>query len=138
MSIPRTSLPTELSREELKTSGVYILIGQKESDSRPTIYVDAGELVCNDLELLDKKKAFWSWAIVFTGKSSALSPLHIQYLKSRFIKSILAIDQVYIENNTDQTEVIIDKNDHLDLEDFLTQMLTICPVLGLKALESSA
>jgi hypothetical protein len=79
--IPRPIFPEARSREELKSTGVYILVGPSESAALPKTYIGEGDPVLPRLDQHFKHKDFWTHAIAFTSKDAKANE------KSRMITS---------------------------------------------------
>ena len=134
--IPRTSLPTEISRTELNAPAVYVLVGSSAGGDLPTVYVGAADPVCRDLEQHNAKKDFWAWCIVFASKDNSLNLAHFQYLLSRMLTLAQKAQRANIENFGDLNLPEFSEKELVDLESFLDHILTVCPLFGLYAFES--
>lgn len=135
--IPRASLGAEIDRVELKTLGVYILIGAADHQGRQTLHIGAADPVAGDLAQHAADKSFWSWLIVCAAKDQALTHDHIRYIAARLIQLAGKNDRVTLDNR-DRPEIpLLDASETAYAEAFLAHMLSVYPVLGLRAFESS-
>jgi hypothetical protein len=134
--IPRSSLSTEISRDELNAPGVYVLVGPDDQKCRETIYVGAMDPISKDLEEHSRDKSFWTWAIICSSKHDSLTQAHIEYIKSRLISLAKETGKANLENQEVPELPSVDDVEENYAETFLGHMLSIYPVLGLRAFEN--
>ena len=96
--IPRALLAEAKGREELKRTGVYVLLGPPEESGLPRVYIGEGDPVGPRLESHAAKKDFWTTAIAFTSKDGNLNKAHVQYLESHLISLAAAAKRSVLEN----------------------------------------
>lgn len=80
VAAPRTELDELVLREELRSSGVYILIGNDPRTNSPRAYIGEAEVVEKRLKQ-HKTEEFWVSAIVFVSKDENLTKAHVRYLE---------------------------------------------------------
>jgi len=137
MVIPRASLPTEITRDELNIPGVYVLVGPVDHQGRQTIHIGAADPVSSGLIKHERDKNFWTWTVVCTAKDNALTHDHVRYIAARLVQQAGKNVKVTIDNH-DCTEIpLLDESEAASAETFLEHMLSVYPVLGLKAFECS-
>ena len=133
--IPRSSMPTEIDRVELNAPGIYVLIGPSDQQGRETIYIGAADPISADLAKHLSDKSFWTWTIVCSSKHDSLTQEHIEYIKARLIKLAQEADKATLNNQGIPDLPLLDDVETDYAETFLGHMLSIYPVLGLRAFE---
>jgi len=131
--IPRSSLPEEINRDELNAPGVYILIGPAAQQGKAAIYIGASDPISADLTRHTANKSFWSWTIICSSKHDTLTQTHIEYIKSRLIKLAQETGNATLDNQEPPELPPLDDVEADYAEKFLAHMLSIYPVLGLRA-----
>src|SRR5690606_41528185 len=66
---PRAQYAEVRRRAELSRAGVYVLWGPRESGQLPRVYVGEGDDVQSRRDQHARPKAFWTRAVVVTGKA---------------------------------------------------------------------
>lgn len=137
--VPRASLPAASKRDELKRTGVYVLVGQDpDRSSRSLVYVGEGDSVLNRLikHNSDAKKEFWEQAIVFISKDEYLTKAHIRYLEARFLELAREAKRAGVTNGTGPgAEGLLPESDGVDMEEFLRQARLLLATLGFTFLD---
>ncbi len=133
--IPRDSLPEEIGRAELNAPGVYVLIGPADPQGRGTLYIGAADPISSDLEAHASNKSFWTWTIVCSSKHDSLTQAHIEYIKARLINLAQEAGKATLDNQEAPDLPLLDDVDIDYAETFLGHILSIYPVLGLRAFE---
>lgn len=132
--IPRSSLPDEIGRDELNAPGVYILIGAADEGSQ-SIYIGAANPISQHLEAHDLNKDFWTWTIVCSSKENSLNESHIRYLEARLLQLAQEADKAYLHNQNTPEIPELDEAESTYSESFLGHILSLYPVLGLRAFD---
>ena len=86
---PRSQLDQLSKREEVRRTGVYLLVGPDPDDpSRQLVYVGESDNVLKRLLSHNRKdaKVFWERTVVIVSKVENLTKSHVRYLESRLIK----------------------------------------------------
>lgn len=133
--IPRSTLPTEIERDELNAPGVYILIGPAAEEGKQTIYIGAADPIARDLKEHDLNKNFWSWLIVCSSKKNSLTQTHIRYLEARLLLLAQEAGKADLVNQNTPELPVLDADELVYSESFLGHILSIYPVLGLRAFD---
>ncbi len=133
--IPRSSLSKEINRDELNAPGVYVLIGSADQQGRETVYIGASDPVSANLTRHAADKSFWSWTIVCSSKHDSLTQTHIEYINARLIKLVQETGKATLDNQEPPELPPLDDVETDYAETFLGHMLSIYPVLGLRAFE---
>jgi hypothetical protein len=130
---PRNLWTRVRDRPEFGGAGVYVLVGYGEGDEElPRIYVGEGDGIRERIDQHGDKKAFWTWAVVFTG---ALNKAHVQWLEHRLL--ILAKDagQCVLDNANTPQAPYLSEHELADVDGFLEQVLRILPLVRLSVFE---
>ena len=125
------------NRPEFSKTGVYILVGPSEESSLPTIYVGEGEPVKERLDSHFNEKDFWTWAVFFVSKDESLNKAHAKYLESRLIELATAAKQSKLDNKQKSQLPTLSEAEKENTENFLLDMLSIFPLLGLNVFEKT-
>lgn len=135
---PRALYPKVRVRDEFQQTGVYLLIGPRESGDGDQIYIGEGDPVRPRLEQHYAKKDFWTKAVFFVAGQGQLNKAHVQYLEAQLIKRATAAKRVPLENGNTPTEPTLSEADRADMDVFLDNILGMLPVLGVNAFEQSS
>jgi hypothetical protein len=128
--IPRAIFAESKERDELKRTGVYLLIGPGESSDFPIVYFGEGDPVKPRLEEHAKKKDFWTHAVIFTSKDNSLHKAHIQQLESRLVGLAHSAKRCRIDNGNYPQPPSLTEAIKADAEGFLDDLLLCLPILG--------
>ena len=133
---PRSSYPNARSRPELARPGIYVLVGPSEQAAgRVRIYVGEADMLSKRLDQHVKDKGFWSRAIVFTSKDQNLNKAHVRYLESHLVRRALDAERAEVENSTVPAAPSLSESEAAEMDAFLDEMLSIYPVLDLRAFD---
>ena len=134
---PRSELVTACKRDELKTNGVYILVGRDtaDEDDLPRLYIGQTDDLKKRLFKHDKEKDFWDWGLVFVSTNNGLNRGHITWLEHALIQRAEELRQCRLDNSTSPNEPPLTEFDRADMQVFLGEMLQILPLVGLNSLE---
>jgi hypothetical protein len=116
---------------------VYVLVGGSEDSALPTIYVGEGDPVKDRLTQHQQKKDFWDWAVFFVTKDNSLNKAHVQHLESRLHDLARSAKQCNLENAVAPAPPTLSEAERADVESFLLDILSICPLLGLSVFEKA-
>ncbi|MCT4612072.1 MAG: GIY-YIG nuclease family protein [Clostridia bacterium] len=129
LKVPRNMLSKSKDRDEISTTGIYILIGADESGDS-MVYVGEGENVYNRLSKHDIAKEFWNEAIIFSSKDRNLTKAHVQYLEEKLIKLINEGSTYSIDNNNLGNSISLPESDEAMMGEYLENLKIITPTLG--------
>jgi hypothetical protein len=130
---PRASIAALLARPEVKKTGAYLLIGPDPKDADQTmVYVGEGDNVGLRISIHNKDadKEFWEHVCVITSKDLNLTKAHVRYLESRLIKIIDREGRASLANRSDPDFDLLPESDLADMDDFITRLQVLLPVLG--------
>jgi Domain of unknown function (DUF4357) len=128
---PRSKFSSSRDRDELDSTGVYVLIGPDTESGLERIYVGEGDPAKPRLDSHHASKDFWQTFVLFTSKDRSLNKAHIQYLESRLIAIAKDANRSVLDNNTAPTQPSMSESDKAEAEGFLQEMLLCFPVLGI-------
>ena len=127
--IPRDRIEAALEREEIKTQGVYILIGENDS-GWPELYVGESEDVAHRLRDHNRKKAFWNIAFIFFSKDKNLNKAHVKFLEELLIKEIIDAGRVALENGNQPRKTRLSEADEAEVLMFAENIKLILSSIG--------
>lgn len=128
--IPRVMFAATRDRDELRRTGVYLLVGPSEESSLPMLYVGEGDPVKARLDQHASKKDFWTHAVVFTSKDQNLNKAHVQHLESRLVELAAAAKRTVLDNGNEPQPPSLSEADVAAVEGFLDDLLLCLPILG--------
>ena len=128
--IPRAKLEDAGKRPELKNVGVYFLIGNKDEESKPVVYVGEAEECLLRLKQQNKQKDFWSTAIVVISKTQYFTKTHIKFLESFCYAEAQKAGRYKLENTTISTMPYVSEPMEADLIDNFETLKILVATLG--------
>ena len=131
---PRTELTRLGEREEVRSTGIYVLVGPVEDQT--AVYIGEGDDVWDRLKSHDSNKDFWTWVVVFVSKDDNLTKAHVRWLEARLIQEIRAAKLVQVMNGNGPGGGRLPEADEADMETFLENVRLLLPVLGLNVFTS--
>lgn len=133
----RTNFKQVVGRPEFERTGVYVLVGGSEDSALPMIYVGEGDPVKERLTQHQQKKDFWDWAVFFVTKDNSLNKAHVQHLEARLYDLAKGAKQCNLDNAQTPAPPTLSEAERADVESFLLDVLSICPLLGLAVFEKT-
>ena len=134
---PRASYQRSRSRDELLRPGVYVLIGPAENSAgRERIYVGEADVLSKRLDQHHANKDFWTRAVVFTSKDQNLNKAHVRYLEARLVRLANDAQRAEVENGNAPSQPSLSEAEAAEMDAFLDEMLTLYPVLDIRAFET--
>lgn len=133
---PRTKWAEVEPRNEMKKTGIYILVGYQENDSDlPKIYIGQGGGIKSRIEKHLKNKDFWDWAVCFVSDGKDLNRAHVTWLEYELIKRAKQIKRCHLDNRSEPQEPSLSEAEKADTQGFFNEILQILPLVGLRAFE---
>lgn len=133
----RTIYNEVCTRPEFEKTGVYVLVGTPDDSILPTIYVGEGDTVKDRLNQHHRNKDFWDWSVFFVAKDDSLNKAHVQHLESELMRLAREAKQCKIDNSQEPLPPTLSEADTAFVEDFLQDILSIFPLLGLGVFEKT-
>lgn len=127
--IPRDRLEAALERDEIRTQGVYILIGEG-LHNQPELYIGESEDVSNRLRSHNKNKDFWNTALIFFSKDGNLNKAHVKFLEELLIKEIYEAGRATLENGTQPQKTKLSEADEAEILIFAENIKLILASVG--------
>ncbi|MBN2280255.1 MAG: GIY-YIG nuclease family protein [Candidatus Marinimicrobia bacterium] len=134
--LPRNLIKICTDRPEIQTTGVYMLLNKSaDLSEKGQLYIGEAENIFNRLTQHVKEKDFWNEAIVFISKDDNLNKAHIKYLENRLHDIACSANRYELINNQKPTQSSISESDQAEMEEFLSNILTLVSTLGYNAFE---
>ena len=133
---PRAIFTEVRSRDEFNQTGVYLLLGPRDSGEGEMLYIGEGDPVRPRLESHYANKDFWTRAVFFVAPGH-LNKADIEFLESRLVNLAKAAKRMPLDNSNTPTEPTLSESDYAEMEVFLQNILGILPALGIHAFEKS-
>ncbi|MFN8254931.1 MAG: GIY-YIG nuclease family protein [Bacteroidales bacterium] len=134
--IPRNSIKICSDRPELQTTGVYMLLNKNaDLSEKGQLYIGEAEDIFKRLIQHVKEKDFWNEAIVLISKDENLNKAHIKYLENRLHEIACNANRFELINTQKPTQSSISESDEAEMEEFLSNILTLVSTLGYNAFE---
>lgn len=126
------------AREEVDRTGIYVLTGPDPSQQGATrVYIGSANSVRERIRQSAGKREFWEMAIAVTTSDDDLSKGHSEYLEARLIELTALAGRVALDNFTqpDTSRRRLPEADVANMEQFLTNLRIVFPVIGLDMLK---
>jgi len=133
IAFPRSTFAEVRKRPEMERAGVYVLIGPSESGDLDTVYIGHADPVGIRLSQHYAKKDFWTWAVFFASKDGTLNKADVQHMESRLIALAHEAKRAQLDNQNSPSQPSLTEAEQADAESFLEDMLSIFPLVGLRA-----
>ena len=132
--IPRNRVKDSTDRDDLSSTGVYLLFG-KDEEANDLVYIGEGEEILKRIMQHLPQKDFWHETIVFVSKDENLNKAHIKYLENRLYDLAKAANRYKILNTVTPTRSAISEADQAEMEEYLQNIKLLVNTLGHKVFE---
>jgi hypothetical protein len=132
--IPRINIKDCIDRDDLTSTGVYLLFG-KDDSGKEQVYIGEAESILKRLNQQVSQKDFWNEAIVFISKDENLNKAHVKYLENRLHEIAKFVNRYTIENSIIPTQSSISESDKAEMEEFIEYIKMLVNTLGHKVFE---
>ena len=132
---PQSLFPEKKKEPDFQKPGVYVLVGTSDETGNPKIYIGEGDQVSSRLNEHYAKKDFWTKTVVFTSVDNSLHKSYVKYLESRLIALAHEAKQCEVINEKTTALPALPKNDILNAERFLQEMLRCFTAIGVQLFE---
>lgn len=132
--IPRIKIKECSDRDDLVSTGVYLLFG-KDEDGKDQVYIGEAESILKRLGQHLTQKDFWHETIVFISKDENLNKAHIKYLENRLHEIAKTANRYKIENNITPSQSSISESDIAEMEEFIDNIKMLVNTLGHKVFD---
>lgn len=135
IAAPRTEISELFKRQELDSSGFYLLTGVDPESGDNAIYIGEAENVAKRLKG-HASKDFWNSVTVFVSKDENLTKAHIRYLEGKLIE-LAHESPLTVVINSASSGSKLPESDAAEMDVFLEKSLQLLPVLGVFHFNSS-
>ena len=132
--IPRINIKDCSDRDDLTSTGVYLLFG-KDDDGKDKVYIGEAETILKRLNQQLTQKEFWNEAIVFISKDENLNKAHIKYLENRLHDIAKSTNRYIVDNSVIPTQSSVSESDRAEMEEFIENIKMLVNTLGHKVFE---
>lgn len=132
--IPRIKVKDCSDRNDLTSTGVYLLFG-KDEDGKDQVYIGEAESVLKRLNQHLSQKDFWNEVIVFISKDENLNKAHIKYIENRLHDIAISSNRYKLDNSTIPTQSSISESDRAEMEEYIDNMRMLVNTLGHKVFD---
>lgn len=136
LELARNAWNVYKNRDEFAEAGVYILIGY-EGDDLPIVYIGQGDGVRQRIESHTKHKDFWDRVLVFVSTNGSLNRAHITWLEWALIQRASAANRCKVDNAATPKEPVLTESEKADTEEFLSEILSIFPLVDVNVFEKA-
>lgn len=132
--IPRIKIKDCTDRDDLTSTGVYLLFG-KDDEGKDQVYIGEAESILKRLNQQLTQKDFWNEAIIFISKDENLNKAHIKYLENRLHDIAKLANRYKIDNSIIPTQSSISESDRAEMEEFIEYIRMLVNTLGHKVFD---
>lgn len=132
--IPRIKIKDCSDRNDLVSTGVYLLFG-KDEEGKDLVYIGEAESILKRLNQHLNQKDFWNEAIIFISKDENLNKAHVKYLENRLHDVALSAKRYKVENSITPTQSSISESDRAEMEEFIENIKMLVNTLGHKVFD---
>lgn len=132
--IPRIKIKECSDREDLNSTGVYLLFG-KDDEGRDQVYIGEAESILKRLNQQLTSKDFWNETIVFISKDENLNKAHIKYLENRLHEIAKFANRYKVDNSIIPTQSAISESDRAEMEEYIEYIKMLVNTLGHKVFD---
>lgn len=132
--IPRIKIKDCTDRDDLTSTGVYLLFG-KDDEGKEQVYIGEAESILKRLNQQLTQKDFWNEAIIFISKDENLNKAHIKYLENRLHDIAKLANRYKVENSIIPTQSSISESDRAEMEEFIEYIRMLVNTLGHKVFD---
>ena len=132
--LPRVKIKDCSDRDDLTSTGVYLLFG-KDEEGKDLVYIGEAESILKRLNQQLTAKDFWNEAIVFISKDENLNKAHIKYLENRLHDLAKGANRYKVDNTIIPTQSSISESDRAEMEEFIEYIKMLVNTLGHKVFD---
>lgn len=132
--IPRIKIKDCTDRDDLTSTGVYLLFG-KDDEGKDQVYIGEAESILKRLNQQLTQKDFWNEAIMFISKDENLNKAHIKYLENRLHDIAKSANRYKVDNSIVPTQSSISEPDRAEMEEFIEYIKMLVNTLGHKVFD---
>ena len=132
--IPRIKIKDCSDRNDLTSTGVYLLLG-KDEEGKDLVYIGEAENILKRLNQHLSQKDFWNETISIISKDENLNKAHVKYLENRLHNIALNAKRYKVENSIIPTQSSISESDRAEMEEFIENIKMLVNTLGHKVFD---
>lgn len=132
--IPRIKIKDCSDRNDLTSTGVYLLFG-KDEEGKDLVYIGEAENIVKRLNQHLSQKDFWNETISIISKDENLNKAHVKYLENRLHTIALNAKRYKVENSIIPTQSSISESDRAEMEEFIENIKMLVNTLGHKVFD---
>jgi len=132
--IPRIKIKDCTDRDDLTSTGVYLLFG-KDEEGKDLVYIGEAESILKRLTQHLIQKDFWNETIVFVSKDENLNKAHIKYIENKLHTIAQSAKRYKVENSMTPTQSSISESDRAEMEEFIENIKMLVNTLGHKVFD---
>lgn len=132
--IPRIKIKDCSDRDDLTSTGVYLLFG-KDDSGKDQVYIGEAESILKRLNQQLTQKDFWNEVIVFISKDGNLNKAHIKYLENRLHDIAKSANRYTVDNSIIPTQSSISESDRAEMEEYIEYIKMLVNTLGHKVFD---
>lgn len=132
--IPRIKIKDCSDRNDLTSTGVYLLFG-KDEEGKDLVYIGEAENIVKRLNQHLSQKDFWNETISIISKDENLNKAHVKYLENRLHNIALNAKRYKVENSIIPTQSSISESDRAEMEEFIENIKMLVNTLGHKVFD---
>jgi hypothetical protein len=132
--IPRVKIKDCSDRNDLTSTGVYLLFG-RDDEGKEQVYIGEAENILKRLNQQLTQKDFWNEAIIFISKDENLNKAHIKYLENRLHDIAKSANRYKVDNSIIPTQSSISESDKAEMEEFIEYIKMLVNTLGHKVFD---
>ncbi|MCG8206269.1 GIY-YIG nuclease family protein [Tenacibaculum finnmarkense] len=133
--IPRIMIKDSYTREDLQSTGIYLLFGKNE-EGKGLVYIGETETIIERLKKHVIEKEFWTEVILFISKDENLNKAHIKYLESRLYEITKKVNNYKLDNSSIPSKASISESEIAEMEEFIENIKLLTNTLGHRVFES--
>ena len=133
--VPRSKLADAAKREEIKSVGVYFLVGEPEDATKPVVYIGEAEDCYRRFLQHNASKDFWHTAVAIVSKTGSFTKAHAKYLEWHCIKKAKEVGRFSLANGNEGGEPFVLEPMLADLMDAFDTLNILTSALGFPLFE---
>ncbi|MBR4504106.1 MAG: GIY-YIG nuclease family protein [Candidatus Methanomethylophilaceae archaeon] len=139
--VPRTMTPGCSDRPDLRSTGVYFLIGRTEDGTRDKVYVGEAESILPRIsQHISNSREWQDWTefVAFVSKDDALNKAMAKYLEASIYRMAKKAGRCELVNGNSPTMSSLSETDEAEMKEYLDNLRLLMGTMGHKFLEEEA
>ena len=134
--VPRGRLAEAGGRSEVRSVGVYFLIGEQPDSAKPIAYIGEAEDCYARLKQHNVQKDFWQHAVVLSSLTGKFTKVHVRYLEWYCIRMAEQAGRYALDNGNAGSEPHTTEPMKAELMDAFEVLDVLTSALGFPVVES--